>query len=520
MLFYAPITDDLNRYIAYYCSNYTSKDEATTMNLLEFFSRKLRELQMYNPGTANDGQKAYSSVLFSTIHKFAACNEVGGVEASSTLLGYSDHYTNSVFRPINWKGWDIWLVKHLQPDYKYHSYTKLNVTNDTYFSVLQNSMIEPGLSDSIDSHFSLQDFKDGYLNRSSKLENVSLFQMVIEYTLTPYEKGMEDFLPLSRISEYDTSQKTWGHLRKVVNMIPTLPWFNATSKQHGVGTEAFARLMVILFKPFRSAIDLKPATTYELMYKEWKKELDLNESPYMYMINLEKNGRTGWEANTDEAKAATKDSFPNHPEHTSQETNDGKEKGKKIRVAFHLPPLISSRNFMPPGAVTSIVKTLQQTNAAFGDRLARSRQLTTNITDEYENYDELVWSFLNSERTSKTCDVQWNCLKLVGKHFIDTLKKEKPPPLRLLVLGEGGTGKSFIIDTITKMFDRLNRTNDYVVCAPTGKAAINVNGDTIDGVFRFSRNLNNKESCLPQNAPVMLAKYLLVDEISMVVSQL
>ncbi|KAI8891550.1 hypothetical protein BC833DRAFT_613704 [Globomyces pollinis-pini] len=86
-----------------------------------------------------------------------------------------------------------------------------------------------------------------------------------------------------------------------------------------------------------------------------------------------------------------------------------------------------------------------------------------------------------------TCQIQWNCIKLTAKYLLGCFLGHNPAPIRVMLHGEGGTGKSYIIDVITKMAELLHHPEWLVKCAYTGKAAINIQGDTIDGVFGFQR---------------------------------
>jgi hypothetical protein len=63
------------------------------------------------------------------------------------------------------------------------------------------------------------------------------------------------------------------------------------------------------------------------------------------------------------------------------------------------------------------------------------------------------------------------------------------------------------------------------VCAPTGKAAVHIGGDTIDGLFGLSRcntasgyrnTANTTEAPIYESSPLHQISYLLVDEILMV----
>jgi hypothetical protein len=91
-----------------------------------------------------------------------------------------------------------------------------------------------------------------------------------------------------------------------------------------------------------------------------------------------------------------------------------------------------------------------------------------------------------------TCVDQWNTLKLVAKHIWDLCySPSTTEPIRIMLHGEGGTGKSFIIKGITDLFTYLKRPDLLVKCAYTGKAAIGIQGDTIDRLFAVSRSKTN-----------------------------
>jgi Cdc6-like AAA superfamily ATPase len=45
----------------------------------------------------------------------------------------------------------------------------------------------------------------------------------------------------------------------------------------------------------------------------------------------------------------------------------------------------------------------------------------------------------------RTCDI-------ISWHLEQTLAGENPPPLRMILYGEGGTGKSKVIQTVTEAF--------------------------------------------------------------------
>lgn len=101
---------------------------------------------------------------------------------------------------------------------------------------------------------------------------------------------------------------------------------------------------------------------------------------------------------------------------------------------------------------------------------------------------------------------------------------EAVPPLRLMVLGSAGTGKTFLINALaTKLGDRLLRT------ATTGKAATNIAGHTLHSAFKIpctqreardweddAGHLRTNQSRARQLAEKLRGvSYVVVDELSM-----
>ena len=104
-------------------------------------------------------------------------------------------------------------------------------------------------------------------------------------------------------------------------------------------------------------------------------------------------------------------------------------------------------------------------------------------------------------------------------------EKEKNPdatfePLLLTVNGAGGTGKTFIIKVIlTCMKQIFPHVVVTIVCAPTGTAAYNIEGQTMHLSFGINVNAENKELSIDKRAALInMYKRILaiiVDERSM-----
>ena len=68
-------------------------------------------------------------------------------------------------------------------------------------------------------------------------------------------------------------------------------------------------------------------------------------------------------------------------------------------------------------------------------------------------------------------------------------------PMRATIVGYGGTGKSFIINTIITMIRKLTLCNDTVqVAAPSGAAAFNAQGSTIHRLLSVDVNRPEKKT--------------------------
>lgn len=86
----------------------------------------------------------------------------------------------------------------------------------------------------------------------------------------------------------------------------------------------------------------------------------------------------------------------------------------------------------------------------------------------------------------------------------------------IYVSGKAGTGKSTLIEYINNEY-----INTSVVLAPTGLAAININGQTIHSFFNFPFNLIDKKEVRKQlqeknKEIIKQLKVLIIDEVSMV----
>ena len=113
---------------------------------------------------------------------------------------------------------------------------------------------------------------------------------------------------------------------------------------------------------------------------------------------------------------------------------------------------------------------------------------------------------------------QFRAYDIVTWHLEQTLAGKKPPPLRMIVHGEGGTGKSRVIQTVTELFSRRGSKFILLKAAYTGVAASLIDGKTTHVIGMIStsgRPMSDETKAKLQKFWKYFA-YLIIDEISMI----
>jgi len=123
---------------------------------------------------------------------------------------------------------------------------------------------------------------------------------------------------------------------------------------------------------------------------------------------------------------------------------------------------------------------------------------------------------LNAKQKRTVSMIFYHALRLQGKPTV-----EKDEQFLLYVGGEGGTGKSRIIDAVRLGMALLEREKEILVIAPTGNAAKNVQGSTIHTGLDVAVRGHRKRGTSARVRSLWANKtMLIIDEISMVSSKL
>lgn len=104
----------------------------------------------------------------------------------------------------------------------------------------------------------------------------------------------------------------------------------------------------------------------------------------------------------------------------------------------------------------------------------------------------------------------------LDQQIIDILDQIERSNENIFITGEAGTGKS----TLLELFRKKTKKR-VVTLAPTGMAALNVNGETIHKFFKFPTDINMKMIASPHFSSRDIDRYkkldtIIIDEVSMV----
>ncbi|OXV05322.1 hypothetical protein Egran_06910, partial [Elaphomyces granulatus] len=138
-----------------------------------------------------------------------------------------------------------------------------------------------------------------------------------------------------------------------------------------------------------------------------------------------------------------------------------------------------------------------------GDRdLDRGHDWESHRAERYPVFSDDFWQVMQVEHPETTDRVrssatveglefkQRQLYELIIGHYRNVLRKEPVEQLIINLDGKGGTGKSHVIKLISAHSDEMAANAGVSQCpivraAPTGVAAVGINGRTLHSLFRF-----------------------------------
>ena len=125
---------------------------------------------------------------------------------------------------------------------------------------------------------------------------------------------------------------------------------------------------------------------------------------------------------------------------------------------------------------------------------------------------------LNTVSVDKLNVEQKRAYDIITWHLDQTLQNKDIPPLRMIIYGEGGTGKSVVIQTVTQAFAACGRPYLLLKASYTGIAASLIDGKTCHTLAQISishRGVIGPEAKKKLHDMWQHARYLIIDEYSM-----
>ena len=150
-----------------------------------------------------------------------------------------------------------------------------------------------------------------------------------------------------------------------------------------------------------------------------------------------------------------------------------------------------------------------------GDEVASMSQSGPSLEPNFSAPEQS----LEPLQASKLDPEQYEAFSIIRNHLDETLAGKNPTPLRMITYGEGGTGKSQVIQTTTEYFDKREVPRLLLKSAYTGIAASLVKGKTTHYIGQISYqelDAMGDETRKKLEKIWQHAAYLIIDEFSMI----
>jgi hypothetical protein len=501
---------------AQYCASYISKGESADFKLFRnVFSKKILYLE-----TDRDYLKAVSNSLLEA-------TAIGAVQACYVLLGLD--FVISTRQVVN-----------------VNSLPRNILTNRIIIDRLQLSIMDDedsALSNSIHSQLGQRDafnklIKQQYNTFSSC--NITYFIMLTYYSLSIYRHTAKKLLlppPLlklhttGRILDAPTKFRIDGivyTLKKrpvVINLSPHIPYDPINEKS------CFSLLLMHYPWPLNGELAIVVSESINKVKNLLQNDLFphyIKQTLDKYNVNLELE-HTQNEYITNKLTENTSSELSDECETSDDERNmyfmEEPTQSCNIEINYNSLQTTLNTNFNQNGIISNI-----PLNTYLGYKNFLSNALALHM-DNYnlnnatqidqiltkQTNDNSIKNYILEEMISTLRPLQLKAFNIVKNYVTNNTKQ-----LGLFLTGEGGTGKSKVIEAIVQYTrNYFGKTNGFygpiIVTAPTGTSSNNINGFTYHSVCCFSRTKHNHsdQSSQKMGKRIAGAKLIVIDEISL-----
>src|SRR5579859_4221125 len=478
--------------VMYYVNKYMSKPEASTHSKLTIAAavRKSLSEQMFT-----DDVDIAKKVLHKTYNKLDSHREVGMPEALSHLLNLPDHLTAATFENIHTSH----LLHHLD---RSSNRAAANVTED-------NAHFDSTVIHSPISGFSIVSPFDDYAHRGQPLVSFCLY----DYRSLVYKKKKKGGIPFS------SNHPQYEHYRQFVrrdiaaipNLLGRLLFVQPTSDDEAQRCEYYC-LVSGLFLPWSWEHPLNPEDL------PWDVFFDANKSSIPQRLLRHIDNLTLLHKSKEETQIDLLHQQLQDEEHDNHDLWEDMDVDDDVEIANDLviDNLISTlhtddNNWYTQEAVdanwdagyiesSSAIDTNKETPQEIGyatltldDMKPSINALSTNAPDcesmpmdvdhsnEPNSQPYVFLTDMDSDQTSvieiigdyNLNSEQTLAFRIIADHALK--KSQFENQLLMGIFGEGGTGKSRLIEAIRAWFSQRNRGNKLKVTAMTGTAALRLN---------------------------------------------
>ncbi|XP_033759087.1 uncharacterized protein LOC117341337 [Pecten maximus] len=370
--------------------------------------------------------------------------------------------------------------------------------------------------DEDDTDIYLPSIIDKYAARPSSLNDMCLAEFASNYETTSRHKHDECVEEQSN-SNMDVTQKTICLKNElgimVKRKIPQVQRFHYVSQEKD--SEKYFFRLLILYLPWRSETELSHSSSYEISFENMKERIIPNIERYEpYLAEVEEARESAEEM--DDGQEEIWDALaPQAEQNRSDEAVDD--------------PI---NQFVDIGNLTEEQLHENEEENQSPNQVKKSHFITTaTVVSDNNKYYALIRSLNHKQKQVHDLVFHWcRALMLSSDSEVD-----QPEPFYIFLSGGDGVGKSHCIHSIYQSALRQLRkpgdnpeTPSVVLTAPTGKAAVNIGGNTLHSAFhlpvkqRGSRLGYHKPSIntlKSMRATYCRMKILIIDEVSMVGSQ-
>ncbi|KAE8226536.1 hypothetical protein CF319_g882 [Tilletia indica] len=377
-----------------------------------------------------------------------------------------------------------------------------------------------------------------YLHRGESLMTVTFYDFVRHGKLVPLPK--KPYKVHHRLGDGHPNKKTHCH-RYCVERSYGIPRaiFRSIPRPDGSGThgDAYCASMLIHFRPFSIDVPLKPSgSTYEDVFadtvfspsasqvmRNWTALSECDDARDQEQLLRRKREanhgaqednamKLGMEGGVDDQNAdINTQALLANAEHRSKETNNfvgalsdsgwfeasGAQQERAPLPTTHLcPPFTTSRQRQwktEQAHVEASAKAERDVAKArtgvlaqdlgFEEHFHGGTLIDNGVLDFEDVKKELPPSTLDTSFASSMVSPLWSLpITSMADGVITAFEQE---PLRMLMHGEAGTGKTVVVRLLRELLDRFGKGKEIMFLAPTGKAASAIGGVTQHSAFRL-----------------------------------